>query len=103
MNPSISPYLPIRRITGGHKKSIQCLAFSEIGNYLASASEEGIVVIWKTDDGVQVSSFQLESPPSCLAWDCQRKTRLFIGCLDGTAGCIDEFEVLLTLIFDSTM
>jgi WD40 repeat protein len=61
MNLPISPYLLIRRIAGGHKESIQRLAFSEMGNYLASASKEGTLVIWKTDDGVQVSSFQLET------------------------------------------
>jgi WD40 repeat protein len=98
MNPSISPYLPIRRFTGGHKKPIQCLAFSETGNHLASACEDGTLVIWKTDSGIQVSSFQLESPALSLAWDCQRETRIFIGCLNGIVGYIDKYEVFFSYV-----
>ena len=92
-----TPYLPIRRLTGEHKEPITYLAFSSTSNYLASASEDGVLVIWNILNGAQVSSVRFDSPVLSLVWDSRRQTRLFIGCVDGTAVYIDNYQVTLPL------
>lgn len=89
-----TPYLPIRRLTGEHKEPITCLAFSATGDYLASASEDGVLVIWNIANGAQVASIQFENPVLSLAWDSQHQARLFVGCSDGIAAYIDNYQVL---------
>lgn len=92
-NPHIGPYLPTRRLTGEHSDSVICLAFSANGRYLASGSDDAMLVIWRVEDGIKLSSFRLESPALSLVWDSLRENRLFVGCLDGTAAFIDKFQV----------
>ena len=91
--PRSAPYLPIRRLTGEHKEPITCLAFSLAGDYLASASEDGVLVIWNIASGAQVASIQFENPVSSLVWDSRYQARLFVGCLDGIAVYIDNYQV----------
>lgn len=94
MNYSQStPYIPIRRLAGEHKERITCLAFSSTGSYLASGSEDGVLVIWSIVDGAQVWSVRFDSPVLSLVWDARRQTRLFAGCVDGTAVYIDNHHV----------
>ena len=88
-----TPYLPMRKLTGEHREFITCLAFSASGAYLASASQDGIVAIWGTVDGAQISSFHLDTYALSLAWDGREPFRLFIGCLDGTAMYINNLQV----------
>jgi len=89
-----TPYIPLRRLTGEHKERITSLAFSSGGDYLASASEDGVLVIWNIVNGAQVSSARFDSPVLSLAWDARRQTRLFIGCVDGTTVYIDNYQVI---------
>lgn len=96
--PHIGPYLPTRRLTGEHGDSVICLAFSANARYLASGSDDATLVIWRVEDGIKLSSFRLDSPALSLVWDSHRENRLFIGCLDGTAGFIDKFKVLFQII-----
>ncbi|KAF8675478.1 hypothetical protein AX14_005116 [Amanita brunnescens Koide BX004] len=88
----IGPYLPTHRLTGEHGDSVICLAFSANGRYLASGSDDATLVIWRVEDGIKLSSFRLDSPVLSLVWDSHRENRLFVGCLDGTAGFIDKFK-----------
>lgn len=87
------PYLPIRTLTGEHREFITCLAFSISGAYLASASQDGVVTIWGTTDGAQISSFQLGTSALALAWDTRQQFKLFVGCLNGTAVYVDNLQV----------
>ena len=70
-----------------------CLAFSLAGDYLASASEDGVLVIWNIASGAQVASTQFENPVSSLVWDSRHQTRLFVGCVDGISVYIDNYQV----------
>ncbi len=87
------PYFPTRTLMGEHREFITCLAFSASGAYLASASQDGVVTIWGTTDGAQISSFQLGTSALALAWDTRQQFKLFVGCMDGTAVHIDNLQV----------
>ncbi|KAF8724437.1 hypothetical protein AX14_008812 [Amanita brunnescens Koide BX004] len=94
----IGPYLPTRRLAGEHGDSVISLAFSTKGRYLASGSDDSILVIWDVEAGTKVFFFRLDSPALSLVWDSHREDRLFVGCMDGTAAFIDKLQGALVPI-----
>lgn len=88
-------YLPVCRFSGGHTDSVNCAAFSAAGDLLATGSEDGSLAIWSVAAGSIVDCHRLNSSILTVVWDAHVPTRLFFGCVDGTAAYIDKSPVSL--------
>ncbi|RXW23247.1 hypothetical protein EST38_g2589 [Candolleomyces aberdarensis] len=61
-------YTCIAQIAGHHTNSINCLAFSNDGEYLASGDDNGLVLVCNTNDGRQYDRYHYTAPVTALAW-----------------------------------
>lgn len=77
----------------GHTDSINVIAFSPAGNWLASSSEDSSLIIWKPLTGLSLHRIVFPSTILSLAWDPQCARCLFIGCQDGSLAVVVNFEV----------
>ena len=76
-----------------HTSLVNALAFAPTGNYLASGSNDGSLIIWDPVTGLMKNRITFRNPILSLAWDPQHLKRLYIGCEDGTLALLDNFEV----------
>ncbi|KAL4065885.1 WD40-repeat-containing domain protein, partial [Scleroderma citrinum] len=75
-----------------HTSSVNTLAFAPTGNYLASGSNNGSLIIWDPMTGLMKNHIIFHNPILSLAWDLQHLKHLYIGCEDGTLALLDNFE-----------
>lgn len=84
------PYTPLHTLKG-YDNTINALAFSPNGEFLATGGEDGMIKIWNPQGGESIANIQVKSPILCLEWDPKRQKRLFFGCQNGTAAFVDDF------------
>lgn len=53
---------------GEHSASITTVAWSPSGRYLATAAEDGQILVWDADDKLDLNTAMLDAPVSGLAW-----------------------------------
>ena len=80
---STSPMYTLVGTLKGHGDSITTTQFSPNGVYLASASEDGLLLIHSVGDWKPLLRFVDASPISSLVWHPTLKRLLFCGCKSG--------------------
>ena len=75
----------------GHSASITVVSFSPDGRYLASASEDGVILVFSTATWVAKKRYADISPVSALIWHPTLSNTIICGCKDGD---------IVTLCFD---
>ncbi|KAG2126966.1 WD40-repeat-containing domain protein, partial [Suillus bovinus] len=76
-------YIHTRTLSEGHSDSINSLAFSHCGKYLASGSDDKCVIIWRLDDGSILYHLLLDSSVTVVFWHPALRDTVIIGCEDG--------------------
>lgn len=76
-----------------HTLSVNALAFAPTGNYLASGSNDGTLIIWDPVTGLMKNHITFHNPILSLAWDPWHLKRLYVGCEDGTLALLNNSEV----------
>ena len=71
--------LPLQTTLEGHTTAITVLEFSADGRFLASAADNGVVLIFSTSSWAPVCRFLDVSPVSALAWHPRKRYLLFCG------------------------
>jgi WD40 repeat protein len=84
------PYI-LHHTFNAHSSSINCLAFSVGGHFLASGHKDGSIRIWNPHDREYLHRVEIGSLVLCLQWHPLRHSHIFCGCQDGTVAYIDEF------------
>jgi WD40 repeat protein len=64
--------------------SINTLAFSPTGLYLASGADDNTVIIWNISDGQFIFRLKFDSPVHVAIWHPNRSETLILGCRDGS-------------------
>ena len=80
-----------------HTESVNVLAFSPTGSYLASGSQDGSLIIWEPITGVTKYRIVCPNAVLSLVWDPRYLNRLFVGCEHGILAVLDNFEVCYIL------
>ncbi|KIJ10017.1 hypothetical protein PAXINDRAFT_86648 [Paxillus involutus ATCC 200175] len=74
-------------------KSVATLAFSPAGSLLASGGDDSTIYLWDLVKGVLKHRIFMSSFIVCLTWDSDTaRTRLFVGCADGTLAVLDDLD-----------
>ncbi|KAF8982328.1 WD40-repeat-containing domain protein, partial [Cyathus striatus] len=71
---------------------VNVLKFSPTGEYLASGSEDGLVIIYGVNAGDVLHRIQMHSPVISLAWDLAHRCKIYCRCLCGTF-YINDFNI----------
>lgn len=79
----MTAYIHTRTLSEGHSDSINSLAFSRCGRYLASGSDDKCVIIWRLDDGSILYRLLLDSSVTVVFWHPTLRDTVIIGCEDG--------------------
>ena len=88
---TMHPYVEHKVFRGEHSDSVNSIAFSPCGKYLASASSDCSACIWKTSCGSFLFRVVFESPVNALLWHPAREGTLICGCEDGTVLSMSSF------------
>lgn len=76
-------YSCVYTFTASHKNSVNTLAFSLDGKFLASGDEDGVLVIFNTKNGSQCGGATFPAPITSLIWALDG-TIIFVGMVDGS-------------------
>ena len=71
--------LPSQKILEGHTAAITVVGFSADGKFLASAANNGVVLVFSTSSWTPICQFLDVSPVSVLVWHQKRRYLLFCG------------------------
>jgi len=94
MSLSPQPFHAKEKDLCGHSGTITCLAFSPLGDHLASGGEDGNVIVWDPMTGTLLHRVPVNSAITSMAWD-PNDTRhcIFIGNANGTIFTVNNFIV----------
>jgi len=83
----------LERTLEDHTSLVNALAFAPTGNYLASRSNNGSLIIWDPVTGLMKNCIIFCNPILSLAWDPRHLKCLYVGCEDWTLALLNDFEV----------
>ncbi|KAH7902971.1 WD40-repeat-containing domain protein [Hygrophoropsis aurantiaca] len=88
-------YVHVKTLEDGHSESINIVAFSPCGDYLASGSDDHSLIVWRISDATQLCRFTFDSPVNFLLWHPTLTIRntIFCGCDDGLVFKMSDFSV----------
>jgi WD40 repeat protein len=95
--PSMTAYIHIRTLSEGHSDSINSLAFSRCGRYLASSSDDKCVIIWRLDDGSILYRLLLDSSVTVVFCHPTLRDTVIIGCEDGNLCQLRHLRIVCLL------
>lgn len=86
----------------GHEDSVNALAFSPDGVYLASGGDDGILFVLDPTNGQVIHKLRLGTPVTAIRWHAQRTYELFVGAGDGKVMVVEMDAVSIPLSASST-
>ena len=84
-------------LTQGHTDSINTLAFSPCGVYLASGGDDRQLIIWRVSDGTLLFQLVLESAVTAVIWHPTAKGVIFCACENGAFCRLKDLQKVCTL------
>lgn len=90
----ISAYVELHKLKGGHSDTINCVAFSPNGAYLASGGDDYALVIWNVSQGRQLYRTLFRSSVDYIIWHPTLPDTVIIGCSNGTLQQFHEFSLV---------
>ncbi|KAI5986303.1 WD40-repeat-containing domain protein [Pisolithus orientalis] len=88
----MSPFRLTFDLLNGHSNTINVLAFSSCGSYLASSREDKLLIIWRVSDSMLLYVPAFESPITALVWHPNAPAILFCGCKNGAVLWLKNFS-----------
>ncbi|EIW56587.1 WD40 repeat-like protein, partial [Trametes versicolor FP-101664 SS1] len=88
-----SAYVELHKLQGGHSDTINCVAFSPNGAYLASGGDDYALVIWNVSQGRQLYRTLFRSSVDYIIWHPTLPDTVIIGCSNGTLQQFHEFSL----------
>jgi WD40 repeat protein len=84
----------------GHSASITVVSFSPDGRYLASASEDGVILVFSTASWRAKQRYADVSPVSALTWHPTFSNTIICGCKNGdiVTLCFDHDDRVLPIL-----
>ncbi|KAI6002370.1 WD40-repeat-containing domain protein, partial [Pisolithus orientalis] len=79
-------------LLNSHSDTINVLAFSSCGSYLASGREDKLLIIWRVSDSMLLYALAFESPVTALVWHPNAPAILFCGCENGAVLQLKNFS-----------
>ncbi|KIO05126.1 hypothetical protein M404DRAFT_9132 [Pisolithus tinctorius Marx 270] len=92
INLHMSPFRLTFDLLNGHSNTINVLAFSSCGSYLASGGEDKLLIIWRVSDSMLLYALAFESPVTALVWHPNAPAILFCGCENGAVLRLKNFS-----------
>ncbi|KAI6150136.1 hypothetical protein EDD17DRAFT_1492136 [Pisolithus thermaeus] len=86
-----TPYIQDKCL-GGHTDTINCLAFSPHIDYLASGSDDCLLIIWHVTSGEVVCIICTPAPTLSILWDPHQHLTIIFGCNNGVAAVLSDFQ-----------
>src|SRR5271154_2232867 len=80
----------------GHSNTVNCLAFSLHGEYLASGGEDGLLIVWNVNTWTAKYRVAFESPVLCVSWSSWRSETLAFGSLDKGAAFVSNLAAAVS-------
>jgi len=90
----MTAYVHHRTLTGGHSDSVNCVAFSCCGQYLATGGDDNCLIIWRLNDGSILYRFVFRSPVNVVFWHKKVPDAVISGCEDGTLCQLEDFWIV---------
>ena len=87
-------YVDERTLRPGHSQTVNCLAFSPDGRYLASGGDDAFLIIWTVEDGCLLYRLQFESAIDSVIWHPVHPETVIVGCEDGTIVQLRGFTIV---------
>lgn len=85
-------YVEHKTLVGEHGDSVNTVAFSPCGKYLASGSSDHSVCIWNVHKGSFLFRVVFDSAINILHWHPTREETLICGCEDGSVLSMSDFR-----------
>lgn len=80
---TMSAYVLKRTLKDAHSSTINAVAFSPTGLYLASGADDNTHIIWNIFGGEFIFRLKFDSPVHAILWHPKRLETLIVGCRDG--------------------
>ncbi|KAH7918769.1 hypothetical protein BV22DRAFT_1024056 [Leucogyrophana mollusca] len=89
----MSAYVLYKTLCGeGHSKSINSVAFSPCGRYLAGGADDLCLIIWNIHNGFPLYRFTFESAVRTVIWHPVIKDTVISGCDNGALCRMKDFS-----------
>ena len=88
----------LRTTLEGHIATVNAVEFSPDGRFLASAGNDGVLLIFSTSSWSPVCRFLDVSPVSVLAWHGRKRYLLFCGFQSGDLHVLTMSKSMVTLV-----
>lgn len=93
-NFSTSAYIELHTLTKGHSDTINSLAYSRDGVYLASGGDDHLVIIWNAQKAQLLYRLVFESAVDCVIWHPVHPETVIVGLETGYLFQLHDFSLV---------